>query len=556
MRMMWLLGAAGVAAGCLGCNDRLLIDLFVDNGGGQATGGSQGTPPDAGAGGAGGTDGGVGTGGAGGAIAACGPLTFSSTMVLAPAAAGQDYTRCGTLGPEAGWQVTLAPTADHLAARTAAGTVRLLATAPWRELAQLASPLGQLDAEAFSPDGAVLATVSAEMGEVTLWSATDGSFQRSFAGPAASGVDTTASSLAYSSDGGRLATSLGTIIDLAAGTTTNWLTGMPQTFTLADNPENLGFSQAGGGIPFLHFTAGDAQLFVETDFQIGDSPLSTRLELRDPTSGAQVVLYSFYTRGLLGYALSHDGRFIAMGATQEAAGAAGIPLGLTVFDATTGAQTATNSSSTGTVIGFSPDGTQIFTESGQTITAQATTDLHFIGAFTLPAGTTVLGVSPGDDVVASTTSATSWFDPKSGEVVHTSPYALAALTWSIDGRYGAGTGDPAALFHFWREADDAQLCGPPSDNSTAPALASLGMLGPPEGQSVTSADGTVTVTNPFVIHDHASNYDALSVTDTFSSTLLRQFGAAFQGTMPIAISNPDGAQLYTQSGADDAVWCR
>ena len=550
MRMMWVLGAVGVAAGCLGCNDRLLLDLFVDNGG-QATGGTPGTSTDAGAGGS------AGTGGAPGGIAACGALTLSSSLALAPAAAGQDYTRCGTLGPESAWQVTLSPTADHLAARTAAGTVRLLATAPWHELAQLASPLGQLDGVAFSPDGAVLATVSAEMGEVALWNAADGSFQRSFAGPAASGVDTTAGALAYSSDGARLATSLGTIIDLAAGTTTSWLTGASQTFTLADNPENLGFSQAGGSVPFLRFTAGDAQLFVETDYQIGDSPTSTRLELRQPITAAQVVLYDFYSRGLTGYALSRDGRYFAMGTTTEAASAASTPLGLTVFDATTGAQIASDTASTGTVLGFSPDGTQVFTQSGQTITAQATSDLHFIAAFTLPSGTTVLGVSPGNDLVGASATATSWFDTRTGEAVRASPYPLAAVTWSADGQYGAGTGDPAALFHFWHEADDAQLCAPPADTSAAPALASLGTLGPTqEGQSVTSADGTVTVTNASVIHDHASNYDALGVTDTASGALLRQFGAVVQGTNPIAISNPSGAQLYTPSAADIAIWCR
>ncbi|HVV51283.1 MAG TPA: hypothetical protein VHO06_16560, partial [Polyangia bacterium] len=370
------------------------------------------------------------------------------------------------------------------------------------------------------------------------------------------GVDTTAAALALAADGGRLATSLGTVIDLAAGTTTSWLTGAPQTFTLAVNPENLGFSPAGGGIPALRFTAGDARLFVELDFQTGDSPPSTRLSLRDPATGAETVLFNAFSRALLGYAVSPDGRFVARGATAEA-DAAGFAPGLAVFDATTGTELGSDPSFTGTVLGFSRDGNELFTETGTTVMVAGSADLHAVGQFTVPAGVTFLGVSPASDLVGSVSGATSWWDPATGAVVRSSPYPLAAATWSADGRFGAGTGDPAALFHFWREADDAQLCGPPADTRTAPALASLGTSGPTaEGQSVTSSDGTLTVTDALVIHDHATNYDALGVTDTASMTRLRQFGALQAIDVASAISVPSGATLYTPQGPDVAVWCR
>src|SRR5579862_1294230 len=241
MQVFYVL-AGIVVAGTLGC-DRLIDQLLHDHGGGNQ-GGTTGMSADGGgsnAGGAGGMT--AGAGGAGGVSGApgmaCGALTFSQTIALGPSAAGQSYVRCQTLGPESGWQVTLSPTGDRLAARTGAGTVRLLATNPWSEIIQLGSPLGQIDAVAFSPDGATLAALSAEMGEVTLWNTSNGTLARSFAGPPASGVDTTASALAFSSDGGRLATSLGTIIDLSAGTTTSWLTGAPGTFKLGDNTESL-----------------------------------------------------------------------------------------------------------------------------------------------------------------------------------------------------------------------------------------------------------------------------------------------------------------------------
>lgn len=555
MRKVWLFGAL-VLTGCFGC-DRLLAQLLHDRGEGGG-GGTGGVPvADGGAGNSGAAPDGGGAGGQGGGPGiACGTLTLTDTITLAPAAAGQLYTRCQTLGPEAGWQVALSPTGDRLAARTGAGTVRLIATDSWTELAQLGSPLGRMDAVAFSPDGTALATLSAEMGEVTLWNAADGRMQRSFAGPPASGVDASASQLAFSSDGARLATSLGTVIDLGTGTTTSWLTGAPETFTLTVNPENLGFSRAGGGIPVLRFTAGDARLFLELDFQVGDSPTSTRLELVDPATGAATVLFSAFSRALLGYAVSPDGRFAAQGTTEEAGAA-----GLTVFDARTGTQLAFDPSFAGTVLGFSRDGNELLTETGTTVMVVGSADLHSINQFTVPAGVTFLGVSPASDLVGSVSGTTSWWAPATGAVVHTSAYPLTAATWSGDGRFGTGTGDPAALFHFWRESDDAQLCGPPSDTTTAPALAALGTPGPVnlgiDSTRVTSSDGSLAVTSSFVIHDHATDYEALGVTDTASMTLLRQFGAFIETvTPPIAISVPSGATLYTPQGPDVAAWCR
>jgi WD40 repeat protein len=551
MRVACLFVGIFVVAG-LGCNDGFIEHLLRGRGQGDQGGGPVvAAPPDAGTGGGigsindtgGAPDGAAGGGGQGPAPGiACGPLSLSSTIVLAPAAAGQNYVRCQTLGPETGWQVTLSPTGDRLAARTGAGTLRLLATDTWTEIAQLGSPLGAIDAVAFSPDGATLATLSAEMGEVALWSAHDGAFQRSFAGPAGPGiVDTTvASALAFSSDGGRLATSSGTMmIDLRSGTTTSWLTG----------------AAYGGGMPVIRFTAGDAKLFVETDYQVGNSPTSTELDLRDPATGTATVLFRFYSRGLLGYAISADGHTVARATTAEA-DIEGFAAGLALFDATTGTQLASDPSFAGKVVGFSRDGTQLFTQSGATVAVVGATDLHPIRQFTVPVGVTFLGVSPASELVGSVSGTTSWWNPATGAIVKTSRYPLTSATWSADGRFGAGTGDPGALFHFWRESDDGQLCGPPADLTSAPPLASLGMPGPTsEGQTVTSSDGSLSVSSVHIVHTHATNYDALSVNATATGALLRQFGATV-GTQPSAISNPSGDRLFTSQGADVAVWCR
>ena len=545
MRLSWLVGAM-LASGCLGCGDGFLEQLLHNHGAGNGNSGS-GTASDAGGGAPDGATGGGGQGGAPGV--ACGPLSLSSTIVLAPAAAGQGYTRCQTLGPESGWQVTLSPAGDRIAARTGAGTVRLLATDTWTEIAQLGAPLGVIDAIAFSPDGATLATLSAEMGEVTLWSTVDGTLQRSFAGAPSSGIDPHAAGLAFSSDGGRLATSLGTVINLAGGSATNGQTP-------AVNPENLGFTPGGNRVPLIRFVANDTQLLLETDFQVGNSPTSTRLALQDPATGAQTVLYDFYSRGLLGYAVSpNGGRFIARATTAEAGGQ-GFAAGLAIFDATNGTQIAFDASFAGSVLGFSRDGAQLFVETGATVSAIGASDLHPISQFAAPSGVTFLGVSPANELVGSVLGTTSWWNPATGAIVKTSTYPLAAATWSSDGRFGAGTGDPAALFHFWRESDDAQLCGPPADGSSAPALASLGTPGPAgENQSATSADGSLTISSTFIIHTHAASYDALGVHASATGLFLRQFSAT-PGTEPIAISAPAGDRLFTSQGPDVAVWCR
>jgi WD40 repeat protein len=519
--------------------------------GGSATDGAAGTSGTGGAAGSAGADA-SGSAGASGEIAACGALALSSSLQLAPAAPGQGYQRCDTLGPEAAWQVTLSPDGRRIAARTGAGTLRLVATDSWREIAQIASPVGRIDAVAFSPDGASLAALSAEMGEVTIWNSADGSLARTFAGPPASTIDAYASSLAYSSDGTRLATSLGTVIDLASGAATDWTTGMPVTATSTVNPENLSLGQA---IPRLAFTAANARLFVDTEYQVGNSPPSTRLSLRAPATGQETVLFNAYSRALNGFALSPDGRQVALAITVEAQ-AAGFAAGLVIYAADTGAPGATDPSFTGSVLGFSHDGDRLFTLTGSTVGVVATADLHPIAQFAWPAGSTFLGVSPDDALVGSDGSTTSWLSSSTGAVVHTLAAPLTAVTWSSDGRFGAGTGDPAALFHFWREADVSELCAPPPQGPPAPSLASLGTLFDPStaAPSGSSDDGTIIITNDMTFHTHASDWTALHVRDA-AGNLLRVFGATSL-PRPIAISRPSGARLYTSEGPDVAVWCR
>jgi len=483
-------------------------------------------------------------------IAPCGILGLSSAFRLGPAAPGQRYLRCDTLGPEAAWQVTLSPDARHIAARTAAGTVRLLATDPWREVAQIASPLGRIDAAAFSPDGAWLALLSAEMGQVTLWTAEDGMLARAFAGPPASTIDAIASALAFSSDGRRLATSLGTLIDITTGVVADWRTGMAVLDSgLTVNPENLGLGEA---IPGLAFSAGDSLLFVDTEYRVGNSPPSTRLSLRAPATGQAAVLFDGYSRALAGFALSPDGRFVALAKTAEAE-IAGFARGLAVYRADTGALVATDPRFVGTVLGLSRDGQRLFTLVGSTVGVLATADLHPLGEFAWPAGVRVVGIAPGDELVGSGDGRTSWWDSSTGSIVRTVNHPLDQVTWSGDGRFAAGTGDPSALFYLWRESDATELCAPPPRGAPVPAMASLGTTLDVNG-TATSADGSIVVTQEMGLHTHATDWTALHVRAAPGGALLRLFGATPLGR-PVAIAAPSGARLYTPEGPNLAVWC-
>ena len=269
------------------------------------------------AGESGGMAGAPGTGGAGTGPMACSSFTIGAAMTLAPSAPGQQYLRCASLGPEQGWDVTPSPSGDRLAARTAAGTVRLISTVSWTEVAQLASPVGELDAMAFSPDGTTLATVSSEMGEVTLWRASDGAFLASYDGPPGSTISDNGASLAFSSDGQRLATLAGHR-DRPCDRRQDQLDDRGARRDRVDRERPEPRRSRSGGIPLIRFTAGDARLFVVTTYQIGNSPPSMRLELRDPATGAQALLFEMYARALLGYAISPDRRTIARAGTPEA----------------------------------------------------------------------------------------------------------------------------------------------------------------------------------------------------------------------------------------------
>ena len=314
---------------------------------------------------------------------------------------------------------------------------------------------------------------------------------RSFPGPAGSTIDSIASSLAFSADGKRIATSLGTIIDIASGTQRSWLTGAPLNPMRSINPQNLGTGEA---VASLRYVAGQTRLFADVRFQIGNSPTSVRLELRDPASGNANVLFNIYDRALTGFAVSPDGNLVAISTTEEAQ-VSGLSTGLFVASAGTGAVIVSSATFTDAVLGFSADSTLLFTRNGDTIAERNPETLAVVRSITLPAGAVFRGVAPDGHIVTAEPAAgtTSWRDPVTGAVAHTLAVALDSTTWAAGGGFGAGTSTAdGLLFHMWSEPDVTQICAPQGSDAPA-AIVTTGASPDAQWLALGRADGVVDI---------------------------------------------------------------
>jgi len=394
------------------------------------------------------------------------------------------------------------------------------------------------------------------MGQVVLWRAVDGRLERTFAGPPASTIDAWASSLAFSSDGRRLATSLGILIDLDSSSTVDLETAAPRRFTLAVNPANL---STGVAVPELRFVAGDRKLFADTELRVGNSPETTHLGLRDVATGREIVLFHGYARALHGHALSPDGRLLATARSDENL-LPGYGAGLTLFRTDTGQPVASDPGFSGRVLAFSSDGTRVVTQTGATVEVlDASAPLSRVAAWTWSDRATFVAVAPDDQLVGSEPPGITTFrDLATGRTRRAIPGALRDLSSSRDGRYliGSGTGLPGdALFHVWRAAGGSPLCAPRAPGAPAPDLLSLGAPLAPSGR-VASADGSLVATDQAALHTHAADWTAIHVRGAGREATfdLRVFGAT-SPPRPFAMAG-DGDRLFTQEGPAVAVWCR
>jgi WD40 repeat protein len=382
-----------------------------------------------------------------------GTIPITSAMSVGPAPAGQSYRRCGTLGPETSWQVTLSPDSGHLAARTSAGTVRLYRTDGWQEIAQLASPVGTIDAIAFSPDGARLAGLSGEMGRLTLWNVTDGAPVATFDAPPVSTLGYPLSALAFSSDGRRIATSLGTVVDLQTGAMTTF-TGQPvRPYITPVNPAGQ-TTFAASSTYGLRFVGCDQRLLVDAAGPGGNAGWVEGVSIIDPASGVGVGVGGIWTE-IDGLVTSPDSRWVAFiqhGSPER---------GLHLYDAAGAKLVALDSTAPLFVAGFSRDGTRLYTITDSTIDTREVPTLRTVHRTSLPSSdVTAATVAPRDRVIVSTASASAWVDPDSGVVVRREAFPIADAQFSADGRFGVAPGSGATLFQLWDEPGSAVSCAP------------------------------------------------------------------------------------------------
>ena len=131
-----------------------------------------------------------------------------------------------------------------------------------------------------SPDGRQLATLTQETGILALWRSEDGMFLQSFAGSPASTIYTTATQVAFSSDGKLLMSSLGTQIVLDGANTSG-----------AGLDSDAFLTLFGGGTTLqLRFVGVDQRVFRDLRYAVGNSPGSVRLSVIDLPTHSQTTL--------------------------------------------------------------------------------------------------------------------------------------------------------------------------------------------------------------------------------------------------------------------------
>lgn len=414
-------------------------------------------------------------------------LPVRDSMVMAAAADGQKYTRCRTVGPETSWRVTLSPDGSRLAARTSAGTVRLYRTDVWTEIAQIASPVGMLDAIAFSPDGTRLAALSSEMGQVTLWNAADGALQFTFDGPPVSTIGNPASALAFSSDGRRLATSLGTVIDLQTRAMTNTYTGKPAGPYVAQvNPAGDSRNLPSWSTGSMRFVGCDQRVLVKRASAQGMLGWVDDLALVDPVAGVSAGLAGDIWSDVESVVASPDGRWAAFITRGNQAA------GVSVYDAAEPTRIAFDPNPhVSFVAGFSPSGDRLIVVTGTTIQVRAIPTYRLLSESALPlAGPYAAFVSPRGEVIISANEQSIWLDPATGAIRRRVPFQIANPSFTADGRYGVSDGTGAALFHLWREDEPFDDCAPAA---APPEAAIAGIALSQDGKTLATADRAGTV---------------------------------------------------------------
>ena len=399
-----------------------------------------------------------------------GQLPLSSTL-RTNGATPPNFYRCGTLGPEIETDLRLSPDGARLATLTGAGTVRLFATDEWREIAQLASQVGRVDAFAFSPDGTLLATLSTERGELTVWNAADGTPRTTFTGKGTEGgIPVAEAALAFSRDGRRIASSLGAIVDLGGRSAV--------TLNLEQGPEAY--------VEHMEFTMCDAKLYVRSYSQTGDSNPSTGVALYDTQTG--LVQGVGGGPSFAGSALSQDGRLLAVASGPYVNSG----YSFSIYRGDTGERVAYQPDWRGGGIqAFTPDGTALLLLNGTELDQWRIADGTVVTSTFFGTGYRLLGFPAAEAIMVST--------PTGAETLSLSPsyhpsgsprFGATAASWTADGAAGAAIAADGSLFHVWHEPDEVDVCAPTAPGPTA-AATSFGLSGDGHVMGIGKTDGVI-----------------------------------------------------------------
>ncbi|MET0342999.1 MAG: WD40 repeat domain-containing protein [Polyangiales bacterium] len=481
----------------------------------------------------------------------CGALPPSGQLRVAPADPAKRYLRCGTLGGEVRWRVALSPDHSRFAARTNVGTVRLVSTQPWRELTELAAPLGRVDAVAFAPDGDTLATFSIESGQVALWNTDNGVLERAYAVRNVSRAPSPrAASMAFSRDGQRIAVSAHRVLDLTTGET--------RVIDYAPDAPEPDFRA-------LTFLADDHTLLADGLYRQGKEEISETLMLIVPERSEHRVLFDGFSSFLHGVATSPDLTRIAL--------ASGDPRrpGLFVHHLDEAAPIAHDPAFEGQVLAFSADGARLFVAKDDSVIVRDAQTLAEIRRFAWSPDSRFLGRSPAGDVVAASAYETVWWDPTTGLARRRVSEALTEVTFSQDGVLGAAS-TGSTLVRLWSEKDGAERCHLPRRDAAVPVLDAP----PPQPTAgyVPSASNRVSLVgrsqDGSVLATRTAGNDGtswVSLIDATSNRTLRAFAinpsTVYVDRGPGVALSEDGYKAYTLEaegvlGHDPyvAAWCR
>jgi WD40 repeat protein len=405
-------------------------------------------------------------------VGSCGAqLALSSSVTLGPPPIGHFY-RCGAMGPEIATDVRLSPDGRRLATLTGAGTVRLFATDDWREVGQLGSATGRIQAFAFSPDGSRLATLSLDAGQIIVWDTAQGNPIQTFSGAGTvGGIAALKTSLAFSRDGSKLVSPLSGIIDLRSGTTVRLAIDTWYVDELA-------------------FTACDSMVYARFHTQTGDSNLTLNIALFDAATGSGQTLFSGWDSYSGGAALSADGALVAVSSTLLHNGTG---QDLSIYRADTGEQIGYLPSwKAGQIQAFTPAGDALLiSDSSAQLDEWRLADGLTTRLWSFPDGAAILGFPTTDSVLIASASDTfvgSLQTPY--RITYYLPGGTRAAGFSADGVIGAAIVADGSLFHVWKGADRTPLCNPTAPTPTA-AVTSFALSGDGKVLGTGKADGVI-----------------------------------------------------------------